>query len=70
MGAIKTTDPPVGGGLWLGFAAAMQGLRDAIDGRIRMVLSGSRAIATALLTGPRAITWPWSPAWCSSRCGR
>jgi competence protein ComEC len=64
MGAIKTTEPPVGGGLWLRFAAAMQGLRDAIDGRIRMVLSGdSRAIATALLTGRRdAITTPVNDA--------
>ena len=58
MGAIRTNEPPVGGGLSLGYAAAMQGIRDAIDGRIRMVLSGdSRAIATALLTGRRdAIT--------------
>src|SRR6202011_2878901 len=31
MGAIKTTEPPVSGGLWLRFAAFMQGLRDAID---------------------------------------
>lgn len=58
MGAIRTLDPPVGGGWALRYAATMQGLRDAIDARIRTVLSGdARAIATALLTGRRdAIT--------------
>jgi competence protein ComEC len=42
----------------------MQGMRDAIDGRIRVVLSGdSRAIATALLTGRRdTITTPVNDA--------
>jgi competence protein ComEC len=42
----------------------MQGLRDAIDGRIRTVLDGDkRAIATALLTGRRdAITTPVNDA--------
>jgi competence protein ComEC len=54
MGAIKAVDPPTGQGLQLRYAATMQGLRDAIDSRIRSVLSGdSRAIATALLTGRR-----------------
>jgi competence protein ComEC len=64
MGAIRTAEPPVGGGLSLRYAAAMQGMRDAIDGRIRTVLSGdSRAIATALLTGRRdAITTPVNDA--------
>lgn len=65
MGAIKTTDPPAtGGGLWLRYAAALQGMRDAIDARIRTVLSGdARAIATALLTGRRdAITTPVNDA--------
>jgi competence protein ComEC len=64
MGAIRTTEPPVSGGLLLRYAATMQGLRDAIDGRIRVVLSGdSRAIATALLTGRRdAITTPVNDA--------
>jgi competence protein ComEC len=64
MGAIKTTEPPVSGGLWLRYAATMQQLRDAIDARIRTVLSGdSRAIATALLTGRRdAITTPVNDA--------
>src|SRR5271167_4713500 len=63
-GAIKTVEPPVNGGLWLRYAATMQELRDAIDGRIRIILSGdSRAIATALLTGRRdAITTPVNDA--------
>lgn len=64
MGAIKMVDPPVSGGLSLRYAAFMQGLRDAIDARIRTVLSGDqRAIATALLTGRRdAITTPVNDA--------
>jgi competence protein ComEC len=64
MGAIRTTEPPVSGGLSLRYAATMQQMRDAIDARIRTVLSGdSRAIATALLTGRRdAITTPVNDA--------
>ena len=60
MGAITASAPPDAGGLRLRYAAAMQGLRDAIDARIRTVLDGDkRAIATALLTGRRdAITTP------------
>jgi competence protein ComEC len=63
-GAIKTVEPPVSGGLSLRYAALMQGLRDAIDDRIRTVLEGDkRAIATALLTGRRdAITTPVNDA--------
>ena len=63
-GAIKTVEPPVSGGLSLRYAAFMQGLRDAIDARIRTTLSGDqRAIATALLTGRRdAITTPVNDA--------
>jgi competence protein ComEC len=59
-GAIKTVQPPVARGPSLRYAAVMQGLRDAIDARIRTVLDGDkRAIATALLTGRRdAITTP------------
>ncbi len=54
MGAIKTTDAPRSGGLYLRYAAWMQGMRDLIDARICSVLSGdARAIATALLTGRR-----------------
>jgi competence protein ComEC len=64
MGAIKTVEPPERGGLSLRYAAFMQGLRDAIDARIRNVLDGDRrAIATALLTGRRdAITTPVNDA--------
>src|SRR5450432_230628 len=64
MGAIKTLEPPVSGGLSLRYAAFMQGLRDAIDGRIRTALDGDRrAIATALLTGRRdAISTPVNDA--------
>jgi competence protein ComEC len=64
MGAITTLDPPQSGGWKLRYAAAMQGMRDAIDARIRTVLSGdNRAIATALLTGRRdAITTPVNDA--------
>jgi competence protein ComEC len=64
MGGIKTLDPPFSGGLSLRYAALMQALRDAIDARIRTVLSGdSRAIATALLTGRRdAISAPVNDA--------
>ena len=63
-GAIKTVAPPVSGGLSLRYAAFMQGLRDAIDARIRTTLDGDkRAIATALLTGRRdAITTPVNDA--------
>ncbi len=64
MGAIKTVDPPDSGGLSLRYAAFMQGLRDAIDARIRTTLEGDRrAIATALLTGRRdAISAPVNDA--------
>src|ERR1700744_3504512 len=63
-GAIKSLEPPVAGGLYLRYAAFMQGLRDAIDARIRTTLDGDkRAIATALLTGRRdAITTPVNDA--------
>ncbi|MGZ5938387.1 MAG: ComEC/Rec2 family competence protein, partial [Rhizomicrobium sp.] len=63
-GAIKTSEPPERGGLALRYASVMQGLRDAIDARIRNQLDGDkRAIATALLTGRRdAITEPVNDA--------
>src|SRR6201991_1563173 len=63
-GAIRNVEPPVSGGLSLRYAAVMQGLRDAIDARIRTTLDGDkRAIATALLTGRRdAITTPVNDA--------
>jgi len=64
MGAIKTVEAPEGGGLALRYAGFMQGLRDAIDARIRTRLDGDeRAIATALLTGRRdAISEPVNDA--------
>jgi competence protein ComEC len=64
MGAIKTAEAPQDGGLRLRYAATMQGLRDAIDARIRTTLEGDkRAIATALLTGRRdAISEPVNDA--------
>jgi len=63
-GAIRMVEPPAKGGLSLRYAAFMQNVRDAIDGRIRTVLDGDkRAIATALLTGRRdAITTPVNDA--------
>ncbi|TMJ82623.1 MAG: ComEC family competence protein [Alphaproteobacteria bacterium] len=64
MGGIKAVEPPESGGVSLRYAAFMQGLRDAIDARIRLTLEGDkRAIATALLTGRRdAITTPVNDA--------
>jgi competence protein ComEC len=64
MGAIKIVDPPSSGGPALRYAAFMQGLRDAIDARIKSRLDGDeRAIATALLTGRRdAISEPVNDA--------
>ncbi|WP_284269383.1 ComEC/Rec2 family competence protein [Bradyrhizobium iriomotense] len=64
MGAITVAAAPEAGGLRLRYAAIMQGLRDAIDTRIRATLDGdNRAIATALLTGRRdAITEPVNDA--------
>ncbi|HEY0330173.1 MAG TPA: ComEC/Rec2 family competence protein [Rhodopseudomonas sp.] len=64
MGAIRPRPPPGEPGWALRYAATMQGLRDAIDARIRLTLSGDdRAIATALLTGRRdAITTPVNDA--------
>lgn len=64
MGAIKAVEAPRSGGLYLRYAASMQGMRDAIDARIRSVVSGdNRAIATALLTGRRdAISAPVNDA--------
>jgi competence protein ComEC len=58
MGGVTMRAPPESGGWRLRYFAMMQGLRDAIDARIRTALDGdSRAIATALLTGRRdAIT--------------
>ncbi len=64
LGAIKPAQPPVPPGLWLRYAAFIDGLRDGIDKRIRAVLPGDRgAIASALITGKRdAISAPVNDA--------
>jgi competence protein ComEC len=63
MGAIRTVEAPVSGGIALRYAAFMQGLRDAIDARIRTTLDGDRRAIDALLTGRRdAITEPVNDA--------
>lgn len=58
LGAIRIAEPPADPGLWLRYAATVQGIRDAIDARIRAALPGDKgAIASALITGKRdAIT--------------
>ena len=48
MGAIKADGAAAGGGLRLRYAAFMQGLRDAIDARIR-----TRWKATSARSPPR-----------------
>jgi competence protein ComEC len=57
-GEIKRAAPPMGPSLWLRYATAIAGLRDAIDARIRAALPGDTgAIASAVITGKRdAIT--------------
>ena len=40
LGSIKTLDPPTGAGLWLRYATVVQGIRDAIDARIRAAVPG------------------------------
>jgi competence protein ComEC len=64
LGAIKPADAPSPPGLWLKYAAAVQGFRDAIDARIRAVIPGDKgAIASALITGKRdAISAPVNDA--------
>jgi competence protein ComEC len=54
LGAIRTAEPPAPPGLGLTYAAMIEGLRDAIDARIRSVVPGDKgAIASALITGKR-----------------
>ena len=59
-GAVKILTPPTPAGMRLRASAFIQQLRDAIDLRIRSVLSGDvGAIASALITGKRdAISQP------------
>jgi competence protein ComEC len=64
LGAIRHAEPPTDPGLWLRYAAAIGGLRDAIDARIRAIVPGDKgAIASALITGKRdAISAPVNEA--------
>lgn len=60
LGAIKVKAPPVARGFWLRYATVIDDLREAIDKRIRAVISGDNgSIASALITGKRdAISTP------------
>jgi len=64
LGQIKVSDPPYPADLWLTYASTIHSMRDAIDARIRSVISGDRgAIASALITGKRdAISAPVNDA--------
>jgi competence protein ComEC len=64
LGRIATHPDTTSQGLWLRYATAIANLRDGIDARIRIVLSGDRAsIASALITGKRdAISTPVNDA--------
>jgi competence protein ComEC len=54
LGAIRTAPPPTATDTSLRYAMAIDRMRDAIDKRIRAVLSGDQAaIASALITGKR-----------------
>jgi competence protein ComEC len=54
LGSIRTTDAPTARTLWLRYAAIVDGMREGIDKRIRVVLPGDKgAIASALITGKR-----------------
>jgi competence protein ComEC len=54
LGAIRPTPAPAPPDLWLRRSAVIDQMREAIDQRIRAVLSGdARAIASALITGKR-----------------
>ena len=64
LGKIATLAPQTEAGLWLRYAALLDGIREAIDKRIRAVIDGDEgAIASALITGKRdAITLPVNDA--------
>jgi competence protein ComEC len=54
LGRIDVLSPPAAPGLRLRFAAAVEGIRDAIDNRIRAAVKGDAgSIASALITGKR-----------------
>jgi competence protein ComEC len=64
LGTIKVKSPPVAQGFWLRYASTIDGLRDALDKRIRTVTGGDHgSIASALITGKRdAISGPVNDA--------
>jgi competence protein ComEC len=64
LGRIKTVAPSTEPSLWLRYASFIDGIREAIDKRIRAVVPGDRgSIASALITGKRdAITTPVNDA--------
>src|SRR5262245_9440472 len=65
LGAIKAKSPPVAQGFWLRYASIIEGLREAIDKRIRAVTGGDDhgSIASALITRKRdAISAPVNDA--------
>jgi competence protein ComEC len=54
LGRLATEPSPRPLGVWLRYAAVIENLREAIDQRMRTVLTGERgAIASALITGKR-----------------
>ncbi len=54
LGGIRTAAPEKPPSLWLRYASVIDGMREAIDKRIRTVVPGdSGAIASALITGKR-----------------
>jgi competence protein ComEC len=60
LGRIRTAEAPHAPTLWLRYAIVVDGMREAIDKRIRAVLPGDKgSIASALITGKRdAISAP------------
>ena len=64
LGKIRTAPAQAERGFWLRYAAAVDGIREGIDDRIRAALAGDRgSIASALITGKRdAITAPVNDA--------
>jgi competence protein ComEC len=54
LGHIRVAPAPAPPTLWLRYAAVIEGMREAIDKRIRAVVPGDPgAIASALITGKR-----------------
>jgi competence protein ComEC len=71
LGRIKVEPPPAPPGYWLRYLAFVDGVREAIDDRIRAALPGDRgSIASALITGKRdAISTPVNDAMYISSLG-